>query len=94
MAEIQAEEKKKADKIQILMAKIEAHTKLKKMELKAQPQASTSATVDPPPHNRDAKPPKLPAFVDEKDELYSYLLRFERCAQNGSYEKNNNYVGY
>ena len=45
------------------------------MELKAQAQASTSAAVDPPPRNRDAKSPKLPAFIDEKDELESYLLR-------------------
>ena len=29
----------------------------------------------------------LPSFIDEKDELDSYLLRFERYAKNGSWEK-------
>ena len=58
------------------------------MELKAQQvQASTSATVDPPPHNRDAKSPKLPAFIDEKDTLDRYLLRFEPYNENASWEK-------
>ena len=53
------------------MVKIEADKELtlKEMKLKAQAQASTSTTVDPPPRNRDAKSPKLPAFIDEKDEL-------------------------
>ena len=39
------------------VAKIEADKELtlKNMELKAQSQASTSAAVDPPPRNRDAK---------------------------------------
>ena len=56
------DEKKRADEIQ--MAQIEAfkELKLKEMELKAQSQASTSATVDPPPYNRDAKSPNLPAL--------------------------------
>ena len=31
--------------------------------------------------------PKLPSFIDEKDELDSYLLRFERYAENVSWEK-------
>ena len=35
-----------------------------------------------------AKSPKLPAFIDEKDELDSYLLCFERYAENASWEKN------
>ena len=39
------------------VAKIEADKELalKNMQLKAQAQASTSAAVDPPPRNRDAK---------------------------------------
>ena len=57
------------------------------MELKAQTQTSTSATVDPPSRNRDAKSPKLPAFIDEKDELDSYLLHFERYTENASWKK-------
>ena len=80
VAEIQAEKKREDEiqiKIKIHMAKVEADKELtlKGMELKAQAQASTSAAVDPPPRNRDAKSPKLPAFIDEKDELESYLLR-------------------
>ena len=80
MAKLQAEDKKRADKIKIQMAKIEADKELtlKGMELKAQDQASTSAAAAPPPGHRDAKSPKLPSFIDEKDELDRYLLRFER----------------
>ena len=44
---------------------------LKELELKTQGQASTSAAADPAPRKRDAKSPKLPAFMDEKDELDS-----------------------
>ena len=66
----EAEEKKRA--------KIEADKELtlKEMELKAEDQASTSAAAAPPPRNKGAKSPKLPAFINEKDELDSYLLRF------------------
>ena len=49
------------------------------MELHAQAKVNTS---NPPPPNRDAKSPILPAFVDEKYELISYLLRFERYTKN------------
>ena len=59
------------------MAKIEAEKELalKELELKAQThaQASIRATVYPPLRNRDAKSPKLPAFIDEKD---GYRKRF------------------
>ena len=61
------------------------------MKLKAQSQASTSADADPPPRNRDAKSPKLPAFIDEKDKLDIYLLYFERYAENVSWEKHVDY---
>ena len=95
--ELQAEEKKRADEIRFAQiepakeqAKIEAEKELalKELELKAQQsQASTSPAATPPPHNKDAKSPKLPSFIDEKDELDSYLLRFERYAENASWEK-------
>ena len=97
MAELQAEDKKRADEIQIAQieaakeqAKIEAEKELalKELELNAQQsQASTSPAATPPPRNKDAKSPKLPSFMDEKDELDSYLLRFERYAENASWEK-------
>ena len=70
IAELQEEEKKSVDEIQIQikMVKIDANKELtlKDMELKARAQARTSAAIDPPPCNRDAKSPKLPAFIDEK----------------------------
>ena len=71
------------------MAKIEAEKELtlREMELKAQDQASASLAATPPPRNKDAKSPTLPPFIDEKDELDSYLLRFERYAENASWEK-------
>ena len=99
MTELQteAEEKKRADEICFAQieavkeqAKIEAEKELalKELELKAQQsQASTSPAATPPPCNKDAKSPKLPSFIDEKDELDSYLLRFERYAENASWEK-------
>ena len=60
---------------EIQMAKVEADKELaiKQMELNAQDQASSSPAVDPPHHNRDVKTPKVPSFIDEKDELGSYL---------------------
>ena len=91
LAKIQAEaeEKRRADEIKVQMAKIEAEKELtlREMELKAQDQASASLATTPPPRNKDAKSPKLPSFIDEKDELDSYLLRFERYAENASWEK-------
>ena len=91
MTELQteAEEKRRADEIKVQMAKIEAEKELtlREMELKAQDQASASLAATPPPRNKDAKSPKLPSFIDEKDELDSYLLRFERYAENASWEK-------
>ena len=85
----EAEEKRRADEIKVQMAKIEAEKELtlREMELKAQDQASASLAATPPPRNKDAKSPKLPSFIDEKDELDSYLLRFERYAENASWEK-------
>ena len=84
--ELQAEEKRRADEIKVQMAKIEAEKELtlREMELKAQDQASASLAATPPPRNKDAKSPKLPSFIDEKDELDSYLLRFECYSENAN----------
>ena len=59
-------------------AKLEAEKelKIKEMELQAQQAqvtASASLAATPPPRNKDAKSPKLPSFINEKDELDSYL---------------------
>ena len=88
--ELQAEEKKRADEIRFAQIEIEKELKIKEMELQAQQaqaQVTASSATTPPPRNKDAKSPKLPSFVDEKDELDSYLLRFERYAENASWEK-------
>ena len=88
--ELQAEEKKRADEIRLAQIEIEKELKIKEMELKAQQaqaQATASSATTPPTRNKDAKSPKLPSFIDEKDELDSYLLRFERYAENAGWEK-------
>ena len=95
--ELQAEREKRADEIHFAQieaakeqAKIEAEKEfaLKELELKVQQsQASTSPAATPPPRNKDAKSPKLPSFIDEKDELDSYMLCFERYAENASWDK-------
>ena len=79
----ESEEKKRADEIKIQLAKIQADKELalKEMELQEQArqaQVTASSATTPPPRNKDAKSPKLPSFIDEKDELDSFLLRFER----------------
>ena len=97
--ELQAEREKRADEIQIAQieaakekAKLEAEKelKIKQMELQAQQaqaQVTASSATTPPPRNKDAKSPKLPCFIDEKDELDSYLLRLQCYAENASWEK-------
>ena len=57
------------------------------MELQAQQaQATASSATTSPPRKREAKSPILPCY-DKKDELDSYLLRFESYAGNASWEK-------
>ena len=53
----------------------------------AQAQASTNLAATPPTRNKDAKSPKLPSVIDEKDELDSYLLGFESYPENAIWEK-------
>ena len=56
--ELQAEEKKRADEIRLAQIEIEKELKIKEMELQAQQaQANTSAAITPPPRNKDAKSP-------------------------------------
>ena len=77
-------------------ANIEANKELafrpKELELQVQVKVSTDATCTSNlrPPNRDAKSPKLPAFVEEKNELDIYLhrYRFERYAENAKLEEN------
>ena len=88
--ELQAEREKRADEIQMAQIEIEKELKIKEMELQvqqAQAEVTASSATTPPSRNKDDKSPKLPYFIDEKDELDSYLLRFERYAENASWEK-------
>ena len=55
------------------------------MGLQAQAQVKTRYL---PLSNRDAVSPKLPAFLDEKDELDSYLLRLKCYTKNANCEQN------
>ena len=90
--ELQAEENKRADETQLAQIEIEKELKNKELEFKAQQdQTSASLAATPPPCNKDAKSTKLPSFIDEKDRLDSYLLRFECYAENASWEK---HMGY
>ena len=67
-------------------AKIDKELKNKEMVLQAQQaQATASFATTPLPHNKDGKSPKLPSFIDEKDELDSYLLHFERYAEKDTW---------
>ena len=94
--ELKAEREKNADEIrfaQIEVAKEQAKTEvdkelsLKGLELTAQQnQATISSATTPTPRNKDAESPKLPFFIDEKDELDSYLLRLEHYTENASWE--------
>ena len=97
--ELQAERERRADEIRFAQieaakeqAKLEAEKELKIKEMEfqtqqAQAQATAGSATTSPPRNKDAKTPKLPSFIDEKDELDSYLLHFERYAENASWEK-------
>ena len=51
-----------------------------------QAQASTSPADIPSSRNKVSNFRKLPSLIDEKDELDSYLLRFEPYAENASWE--------
>ena len=70
-------QKRRADEVRMAQNEIDKEFKIKEMELQAQQaqaQANTSPEATPPPGNKDAKSLKLPSFIDEKDELESYLL--------------------
>ena len=61
----------------VIFVSLKKELALKEMELQEQArqaQASTSPAATPTPRNKDAKSLNLPSFIDEKDELDSYLL--------------------
>ena len=101
MAELQADDKKRADELQAGKEKRadESHIQIARIEV-AKEQAKIEADKElalkqlelpcsgSTHRNKDAKSPKLPSCIYEKDELDSYLLCFERYAENASWEKN------
>ena len=101
MAELQADDKKRADELQAGKEKRadESHIQIARIEV-AKEQAKIEADKElalkqlelpcsgSTHRNKDAKSPKLPSCIYEKDELDSYLVSFERYAENASWEKN------
>lgn len=60
---------------------------LKKLELEAQSHQSSQSVHSPRDPNSMSKMPKIPCFVDNKDNIDSYLLRFERFAGINNWNK-------
>ena len=88
----QAEVKRWAGEFQMAQIEIDKELKnsIKMMKLQAQQaqaQATASFATTPPPRNKDANSPKLPSFINGKDEVDFYLLCFERYTENASWEK-------
>ena len=86
-AKIEADKELALKELELNAKQNQASASLAPTPLQAQAQANTSSAATPPPRNKDAKSPKLPSFIDEKDELDSNLLSFERYAKNASWEK-------
>ncbi|XP_077870193.1 uncharacterized protein LOC144363232 [Saccoglossus kowalevskii] len=87
------EEKKKAMQLEAdrkrQQAEFEENEAQRKHELEMK-QLELKGALSRSPDSRYtdlAKSPKLPAFVDGKDELDSYLLRFERFAASNEWDK-------
>ena len=86
-AKIEADKELALKELELNAKQNQASASLAPTPLQAQAQANTSSAATPPPRNKDVKSPKLPSFIDEKDELDSNLLSFESYAENASWEK-------
>lgn len=80
---MQEEDKKRAQELELMRLKIEferekARSEMEVLEKKGEVGIVESHEVR---GSQSAKAPQLPAFIDGKDELDAYLLRFERFAQ-------------
>ena len=80
-AEREAEERKAAMKLERLKLELEA----KRLETAARPAGNAEEVMRR--SARIARSPKLPAFVDGRDDLDNYLLRFERYATVAGWQK-------
>ena len=90
--EIAADEKTRRDMAEELARKradeAEADRRNKEHELMLRRLELEHNGGGPRPDVSGSKAPKLPAFVDGKDQLDSYLLRFERFAASAGWERN------
>ena len=89
VAQITAKENGRADEFQMQMAKIEAEMNSPLNSWNCRPRLKSILMLlgNPPPPYRDAKSLKLPAFMDEKDELDNFLVYFECYAKNAQCKK-------
>ena len=81
LAECEAEERKAAMELERLKLELEA----KRLETTARPAGIAEEVVRR--SARMARSPELPAFVDGRDDLDNYLLRFERYATVAGWKK-------
>ena len=73
---------------ELLKQKEAMETAKREHELELARLGQEHAPADQIPHREDrAKTPKLPSFVDGKDDLDAYLQRFERFATNAKWDK-------
>ncbi|KAI8480742.1 hypothetical protein Bbelb_415350 [Branchiostoma belcheri] len=87
---VENEEKERERQIEMEKLKLEATEREKEAERKHQLEMKKleveMAAVGPPTAGQAvAKVPRLPSFVDEKDDLDAYLLRFERFATSSQW---------
>ena len=81
LAEREAKERKAAMELERLKLELEA----KRLETAARPPGITKEVVLQ--SARIERSPELPAFVEDRDDLDNYLLRFERYATVEGWEK-------
>ena len=91
-AKLQAEKEEREAKERLKMEEIRTQLELAKIQAQASQQSEHNHTSGGtrPVHegeNSKFKMPKLPAFVDIKDDLDSWLLRFERFATTSGWTK-------
>ena len=92
VAKLQAEKEQREAEAKLKMEEMRTQLELAKIQAQASQQSehnltSGSARSVHEGENSKFKMPKLPAFVDRKDDLDSWLLRFERFATTSGWPK-------
>lgn len=81
-------EKEKERQLELELATLAHEEKLARDKLDAEVRrASITSTTSNQDHTTRAKTPRLPVFVDGKDNLDSYLERFEMFAETQGWER-------